>query len=86
MTSREKAFASFYAGYGVLLALCGLLLSGAGEGPMLAFSLFGSPLTLVPLLPWHPLLWGIVGRLVASRHRLAAVILGVHYVMAPATM
>jgi hypothetical protein len=71
MTSRERAFTWSYVGYGVLLALCGLLLSGAGEGPMLAFSLFGSPLTLVPFLPWHPIFWGIVGRLVASRYRLA---------------
>ncbi len=86
MASSKAAFAWAYAAYGLLLALCGSLLSGGGDGPMLAFALFGSPLTVLPLIPWHPLVWGIFGWLMATRPRGATALLAVHYAVAPAAM
>jgi hypothetical protein len=83
MTSKKPMMLLFVS-YGVLLQITGGMLAGMGEGPAVEGAVFGSPFTLVPVVPFIFPTWVVIGYLL-EKNRVKAVErwLLSHYVFAP---
>jgi hypothetical protein len=71
--------------YGIVLVATGGMLSGMGEGSSAAWSIFGSPFTVVPVFMVPPLAtWLVCGLLIANDYvRIARWLVLLHYLFAP---